>query len=280
MKKIELSQLKPEVVKEFLKKQPQRSDVKNIINEDAEIIVDGKLAAIYKKVNFDISEVRLACLSLKFDTYIRQSGLVTKTINLNASPRNSLRDNRCQLTKFRLKQPEKHNLFIKCARQIASQYRSYFKAAYAGQVKQSLSGDKKINAFYMIKGTPFTGGVINKDTALGYHRDSANTKDGVSCMLILKKGVAGGELILPELNVGFACQDSYMLLFDGRKYLHGVSPIIQPLTSLGYRYTIVYYNNSGMDICLPPEMEQDHFKNHFERLTEQRYLQATSNDRQ
>ncbi|MEM9995406.1 MAG: hypothetical protein AAGE79_14910, partial [Acinetobacter pittii] len=57
---------------------------------------------------------------------------------------------------------------------------------------------------YLIKGTPFTGGVINKNTALGYHRDSANTKDGISCMVILKKGVAGGELILPELNIGFA----------------------------------------------------------------------------
>jgi hypothetical protein len=264
---------------DYRTKIPKASDVSLMISEEALVHVDGKVRAIYKKADFDLTTIRHACNALKFEMYLRTSGLQTYTLNINASPRNGLRSNKCQFTKFHRTQPSNHNVFLINAKKIAGSYRKYFRKAYANQIKQSYIGQGRVNEIYRIKGTPFTSGVINKDTALGYHRDLANTKDGISCMLILKKGIAGGELILPELNIGFSCQDGYMLLFDGQKYLHGVTPILDSKTLKGYRYTIVYYNNKGMSLCLPPVEEEEQYKLLLEKQTYRRYKRNLDNER-
>lgn len=279
MKAIKVHPSVESIRSDYQKKDPSVKDVSRIISEDAYVHVDGKVVGIYKKVDFDLLNLKNICNTLKFETYIRTSGLKTRTLNINASPRNGLRTDQCQLTKFNRKQINQHQIFLDYARLIARSYHKYFRKAYANQVKKTYIGESRVQDTYRIAGTPFTSGVINKNTALGYHRDSANTKDGISCMLILKRGVAGGQLILPELDIGFECQDGYMLLFDGQKYLHGVTPILNPATSKGYRYTIVYYNNQGMALCLPPEEEALRYKLIIEKQSEKRYQKNLNNER-
>jgi hypothetical protein len=225
------------------------SDGVRMIDEEAIVTVGDEVIAVYKKAGFDLTAIRNACFNLEFSTYVRTSGLLTQTENINASPRNSLRTNKCRKTKLHDSNPEIHQVFL------------YY------------ASEKRVHESYRIAGTPFTSGVINKDTALGYHRDIANTKDGISCMLILKEGLAGGELILPEVKIGFACQDGYILLFDGQKYIHGVTAFASAQGSRGYRYTTVYYNNKAMSLCLPPEQEEQYYKRHLERRTEISYEQ-------
>jgi hypothetical protein len=263
-------------LKSFQQQKPKRADVQEIISEDACIVINGEIVAIYQKVDYDLTKIRTACTSLKFQDYIRQSGLSTKTVSVNASPRNRLRMNKCSLTALRRALPITHNIFLDYARKIARDYRVNFGTAYANQIKHSYIGRNRVHEAYIISRTPFTSAVINKNTALGYHRDTANTKDGISCMLILKKGVGGGELILPELNIGFACEDGYILLFDGQKYIHGVTPILKPQTGNGYRYTIVYYNNKGMSLCLAPREEEKFYREYLEKKTESRYQKQLS----
>lgn len=246
------------MLKSFTNTVPSMANVE-MVNEETIVLVDNKIVAVYKKADFDLAPMRHACLSLKFPETERTSGLITKTINVNASPRNTWRNKACSRTKFRREQPRTHDIFLDYARQIAKDYRKYFPVEYAEQIKRMYVGGHKVHRAYRIKGTPFTGGVINENSALAYHRDEANTENGISCMICLKAGVAGGELILPELKIGFACQDGYILLFDGQKYIHGVTPILKPHTGFGYRYTIVYYNNKGMSLCLPPKLEMEHF---------------------
>lgn len=247
------SRLEKHSIEGLKKQKPQSEHVEQMIDEEACIYVDQRLVAIYKKVEFGTMELLKTCHHLKFESYLRTNGMLTKTLNINSIPRNPRRDNICRKAKLSNTQPEKHEVFIRYAKKIAKSYRKYFSSAYAGQVKENVIGRKRIDRNYLMKGTPFTGAVANKDCAMNYHFDTANTKDGISCMLIMKGNVAGGELILPELNIGFSCQDDYMLLFDGQKYLHGVTNIIK--ATGGYRYTVVYYNNKGMHLCLPPEDE-------------------------
>lgn len=250
----------------------------DMIREQAVVMVNDEVVAIYKKANHDLTAVMEACLNLKFPTYQRTSGLLTETININASPRNAKRTNMCRRKRLRYEQPRVHQLFLDYARKIAKDYRYHFREQYAGQVKLNYA-QQKVHRTYRIKGTPFTSAVINKNSALGFHRDRANTKDGISCMLCLKQGVAGGELILPELGVGFECQNGYILLFDGQKYIHGVTPIIQPQTGIGYRYTVVYYNNKGMALCLPASKETEFFRQYLDQQTESNYQKLINNER-
>ncbi|TKB95744.1 hypothetical protein [Pedobacter cryophilus] len=242
---------------------PNTEHISEIIREEAIVYVSGEIVAVYKRIDFDIDGVLETCLSLKFDERERTNGLVSKTINFNFSPRNALRQNVCRKSRLGVKYPSKHEVFIKQGKNVAKWYRSYFKTAYAHQVKSSYVGKKRIHPDYLIKGTPFTGGVINKNSNLNYHYDKANTSSGISCMIILKENILGGELILPELNIGFACQNRFLLLFDGKKLLHGVTKIHQ--APGGYRYTIVYYNNSGMNLCLSEKEEWDKYQMYIDQ---------------
>lgn len=255
MQKSETDKLKSE--------RPKSSHISTMITEECIVICDGKVIAIYKKANFSMSRILSTCMTLKFTPYKRTNGLVSDSININSIPRRPLRENKCSASSLRVNKPLKHQVFIDYAKLIAASYREYFKISFANQIKQSYVGARKIYPYYRIKGTPFSGGVINKNCAMNYHFDKANTRDGISCMMIMKENVSGGELILPELNIGFECNDEFILLFDGQKFLHGVTDIISARN--GYRYTIVYYNNNGMHLCLPPEQEEEHYQNWLDR---------------
>lgn len=248
-----------------LKRQKPTADGVKMIDGDTIVMLNGEIVAVYQKATCDLSALRSAALALKFSSYVRTSGLVTQTEGINASPRNPTRTNKCTKTKMHRQQPLIHKVFLKYARKMAVDYRRYFPARYATQVKRSYTGVTKVLFDYLIPGTSFTGGVVNKNSQLGFHRDRANTTDGMSCMFILKQGISGGELILPELGIGFACQDGYVLLFDGQKYIHGVTPFQAIPGRKGYRITIVFYNSKGMHLCLPPTEEEAHYRTVLER---------------
>lgn len=260
MKRIEVRYKKfdKEQVARFKMEKPTAKHVSLMIDEATCVYVGEKLVAVYKRVNFDTLELLKTCHQLKFDSYKRTNGMLTTTININSIPRNPLRDNFCKKAKLNDSAPEKHDVFLTYAKQIAKSYREYFSSAYAEQVKENFVGKRRIEIDYRVKATPFTSAVANKNCDMGYHFDNANTKEGISCMIILKGNVRGGELILPELDIGFSCQDDFILLFDGQRYLHGVSKIDKAFN--GYRYTIVYYNNNGMHLCLPAEEENKHYE--------------------
>lgn len=263
-------QISKERVRFFKSQRPDKSHVSRIINEEAILHLRGKVIGVYKEISFDTIPILTACLELSFNSYVRNSGILTSTINLNASPRSPRLDNKCLHSKLRIDQPQVHELFLDTARKISKEYQKYFKKQFGSQVKATYSGAKKVEASYRIQKTPFTGGVINKNSALPYHFDSANTHDGISCMVILKEGVAGGELILPQLDIGFACQNNYMLLFDGKTYLHGVTPIVKAAYNQGNRFSIVFYNNNGMALCLPPDQEELHYQCHLEKQSDKK----------
>ncbi|HVW99917.1 MAG TPA: hypothetical protein VHA52_05725 [Candidatus Babeliaceae bacterium] len=259
----EITQLKKQV--------PNTLHGEMLIDHEALVYNNGKLVAVYLTAPFDTEDVRLACQQLKFHEIVRESGIVSRTIHIGASGRNPRLDNRCWLSQFARSNPQIHVLFEKTARQVSKIYHAFFRDTFLDQVAATYSGPKKVHSQYRIKATPFTGGVINKDTEIPYHFDTANINGGISCMVIFKKNQAGGELVLPQLNIRFACHDGYLLLFDGKKYLHGVTPILKMRNVKGYRYTIVYYKNAGMEICLPPEEEELHYQEHLEGQSEKRY---------
>jgi hypothetical protein len=253
---------KPEI--SYLKSiKPQINQVTQIITDECAVMCENKIIAIYKKADFNTLKLFKTCNSLSFQSSQRSTGLVSTTISINSHPRKPFHLHKCSASDLRFKQPKRHQIFIDHARLISKSYKNYFRTPFVNQIKRNFIGAHKVHPFYRIKGTPFSGGVINKNCALNYHFDRANTNDGISCMIILKENTLGGELILPELNIGFSCDDGYILLFDGQKYLHGVTEMLS--SSNGYRYTIVYYNNNGMNLCLPPDEEEKHFQNWLDK---------------
>lgn len=93
----------------------------------------------------------------------------------------------------------------------------------------------------------WTSGVVNDTAALPYHRDGFNFATW-SAMPVLRRGIRGGYLHLPEFGVALACADASVILFPGRLWVHGVTPI-RRVADDGYRISIVYYALRGMKDC-------------------------------
>lgn len=95
----------------------------------------------------------------------------------------------------------------------------------------------------------WTSGVVNDTAQLPYHRDRFNFSTW-SAMPVVRRGVRGGHLHLPEYDMVIPCADSTVVLFPGERLLHGVTPIDRLRGQDGYRISVVYYALKGMKSCL------------------------------
>lgn len=101
---------------------------------------------------------------------------------------------------------------------------------------------------------PWTSGIINRTSALPYHRDAGNLKGSWSAMLALRRDVSGGLLHLADYDVYLTIPHRSVTLFDGQGVLHAVTPF-HVQNPKAYRYTIVTYAKAGMRKCLAGEAE-------------------------
>jgi hypothetical protein len=105
----------------------------------------------------------------------------------------------------------------------------------------------------MLPDSNWTSGVVNRTAELPYHRDAFNF-DVWSAMPVVRRGVRGGHLSVPEYGATVACRDGWAVFFPGYKYVHGVTPIKQ-VDKDGYRYSIVFYALKGMKDCFTHAVE-------------------------
>lgn len=94
----------------------------------------------------------------------------------------------------------------------------------------------------------WTSGVINDTAVLPYHRDGFNFPTW-SAMPVVRRGIRGGHLHVPEYDLVVPCGDGSVTLFEGYKYVHGVTPIRRMKKNDGYRVSVVYYALRGMKDC-------------------------------
>ena len=73
-------------------------------------------------------------------------------------------------------------------------------------------------------------------------------------MPVLRRGMDGGMLHLPEYDIIVPCQDSYAVYFKGKELVHGVTPMKKRKDD-GYRYSIVFYALQGMKDCFTHAVE-------------------------
>lgn len=94
----------------------------------------------------------------------------------------------------------------------------------------------------------WTSGIVNDTAALPYHVDRFNYPTW-SAMPVVRRGIRGGYLHLPEYGLAVPCADATVTLFPGRLLVHGVTPIHRVKKGDGYRISVVYYALQGMKNC-------------------------------
>lgn len=196
-----------------------------------------------------VSDLRKAVLSLDMSNTRRATGInnVSRTFGYRARKPVNARDG-CGRTRTAGKWPEAHAALEAWAVKLADM----FKGFNADQVARDAAVLDAVGADWKM-GELWTSGVVNRSSRLPYHRDKNNFPTW-SAMPVVRRGMAGGYLSIPEYGLTVACRDGWALYFAGHRYVHGVTPMWKTQPD-GYRYSIVYYALRGMKDCHTAALE-------------------------
>ena len=239
----------------FKKRQPTSGEIGRIVSEDIAIYVRGKPVLAYTTVPKELLEgMREAVKTTKYAVTNRARGLPTKSSVFGAVPRSSLRCDYCRITRPTINEPENHARIIEFRKYVDDFYRRMFPIEFAASLREVT---EHVHEDWRLAETPFLTCNINVNFAIPFHKDSGNMPSALSNVTIVREGIEGGELVLPEYGISLAQQDGALCFFDGRTIIHGVLPF-KLLNENAYRASIVYYTLNSMKHCLskPAEVER------------------------
>lgn len=250
MKRIDIEPIEIDLDK-YKKRTAKRSDVSRLIKEDCIIYCNNEPTVLYKKLKTDTSALRWAVKNIKYSKGKRSRGLVSQSSIFGYSPRVAMRHDYCTTTAMALNEKKQHHIITNFAKELTDMYSEFFpdQFKYHNDLVQ-----EKVMKDWTIGGSPFTSGIVNKNNALKYHFDSGNFKGVLSNMVVFKKDVDGGYLVIPSLDVALEVEDNTLSIFNGQDILHGVSSI-EYKNEFAYRYSIVYYSLEQMWKCEPLDDE-------------------------
>lgn len=203
----------------------------------------GELLFAYVPVE-PVADLRRAVLDLKMNHTMRAKGMDNRSRTFGyrtRKPRMSREG--CGISLVAREHPWSYMVLEQWSTKLAGVFRGFA----IDQVKTDAEFmAAQVNPEWRM-GELWTSGVVNRSSRLPYHRDRNNFPTW-SAMPVIRRGVVGGHLSLPEYGATIACRDGWALFFAGHKYVHGVTPmwLTQPD---GYRYSIVFYALQGMKDC-------------------------------
>lgn len=229
-----------------------------IIDRDVAIVDPdtGKVVAVYVVCAADIATSLAADLrDVEFSStpFMRNTSTVTRLSGIAAANRTFgyqppvplRRRYGCSRSQFNAQHPEAAEHLAEFCRVAERAMRAYAEDVYditAVQVRRT------IPTAWLIAGTPWSSGIINKTLTLPYHTDKANIPLSWSAMLGARRNMDGGLLHLADYNAWFTIAHGSIIIFDGQSVVHGVSPM-HPVGANPWRYTAVVYAKSAMKVC-------------------------------
>ena len=256
--------------KNYIRRTAVESDYSTLINEDCTLMdaESGQLLGVYLVMPKHSMELLKSLLTIKYDKNKRLAGLITRSRIFGYKPREKIRNDFCTSTMLAKESPKEHKIICDFAKFISKIYKKNCPEIFNDHFEITKT---KLLQEWTIEGTPFTSGIVNKNNALHYHFDSGNFKNVYSNMVAFKSNTKGGYLSLPQYDIGLEIANNSLLLFDGQKILHGVTPF-KLLSENAYRLSIVYYSLQQMWNCQPLNEELARIKDVRTELEKKRLL--------
>jgi hypothetical protein len=202
-----------------------------------------------------VPELRAAVRGVKYSSSgvtRQQMGIENHSRTFGMAPRKPFQTREaCRPTSLSYEQPEIHDVLVRTADRLSQMMRKIAPEVYENDKTET---GAVADEWRISEDSLWTSGVINKTSTLPYHYDG-NNFDMWSAMPVVRRGIRGGALSMPEYGVTVECRDGWVLFFPGYRYLHGVTPIAHT-TKDAYRYSVVYYCLRGMKDCFTFAVEQ------------------------
>lgn len=227
------------------------TDYDQLITESTKVYDGDELKIVFKVLEQPPSDLLEAFRTIRYQRTERTDGLGTQSRVLGYQPRLTIRRDFCTAAMMAQDHPKQHETFLRYAQLSTEIYREEVPGAY---LKQAALIDEKVRPEWRIPKSVFTSGIVNYDNPLHYHTDTGNFPDTWNAMYALTFDMSGGQLVLPEYRIGFSFAQPAFIIFPAQNVLHGVTPL-KKLSTLAYRYSVVYYALRGMCHCLAPQDE-------------------------
>lgn len=190
---------------------------------------------------------RRALLAYPMESTMRSGGIRNASRVFGYSSRSPLlKRNGCRLCHGASEAPEAHRTIVDASGWLAGRL--------GGVVPERATKDLNLvrsmvlPEWIMHPDAWWTSGVVNRTSPLPYHRDRNNFA-AWSAMVVVRRGVRGGHLHVPEYDMVVECRDGDVVWFNGNDLIHGVTPMTKVLRD-GYRISAVYYPVAKMRHCL------------------------------
>ena len=233
--------------KAYKGKTPKETDYDRLIDNDCDIFFNGQLVCSYRKLPQDMLSLLASCTAAaKCSKSSRTQGVNQMSAVYGSLPRVPLREDYCRFSAQTKAQPEVFNGLKKVGVYLWSIYKTYYPAVAENFEKFVTC----INDDWKKTGTPFTTVNVNKNYAIGYHKDAANFAGVYSNVLITKKNCSGGYFVIPQFKIAFKQSNGALIIIDGVNIPHGVTQIT-PNDKVWERSSVVFYTLSNLQHCLP-----------------------------
>ena len=205
----------------------------------------GEAILVYAPMPGGVTDLRQTVLNLSYGTTLRASGTRNVSKTFGFTTRSAvLRREACTPTALTWESPESQIVLNDTADALGNYLREVLPEVYEHDHQ---TVEAVLPEWRMTEDALWTSGVINQSSALPYHRDGSNF-DTWSAMPVVRRGMDGGHLHMPEYDITINCRDGWALWFNGYAYVHGVTPM-KSRAKDGYRYSIVFYAKRGMKDC-------------------------------
>lgn len=205
----------------------------------------GEAILVYAPYPAAITPLRKAVLDTNYSTTLRASGTRNVSRTFGFTNRSAvLQREACTPTSLAWESPSAQITLNETAQVLGDYLRDQLPEVFEHDMNEL---EQVLPEWRMTEDALWTSGVINQSSALPYHRDGSNF-DTWSAMPVVRRGMDGGNLHMPEYGITINCRDGWALWFNGYAYVHGVTPM-SPRAKDGYRYSIVFYAKRGMKDC-------------------------------
>jgi hypothetical protein len=213
----------------------------------------GEPLLAYLPIPGGVADLRAAVRGIDYaTTYRGGSGMRNVSRTFGMAPRKPIQQREaCRAASLAYEQPDEHAVLVS----YATRMRELLEEVLPDQAHEADTTLTAVDDEWRIgKGELWTSGVVNRTSTLPYHRDGFNF-DSWSAMPVVRRGIAGGHLDVPQWGITVECRDGWAVLFNGFRHLHGVTPMTTRQRD-GYRYSVVFYALRGMKDCHTYAVEQ------------------------